>query len=349
MFTILVTILTLGVLIFVHELGHFLVAKLSGICVERFSIGYPPTIVRKKLGETEYCIGAVPFGGYVKLKGENPEEGATSPDSFRAKHPATRIAVLFAGPFMNVLLGFLLLWAVLVGYGESTPQYDKPKIGSVMVGMPAHKAGLKPGDIILKVEQDTVRTWEDLANLVHAHPEETLRLVVMREDSVFSVLCKTFAKKVKFEGKDTVFGMIGIVPSGVQRKVSVGEGFLLAIRGTINISLAVIDFVVKLLTGGASLSEIGGPVMIAQVAGETARHSIWQLLMFIAALSVNLALLNLLPLPILDGGQILLNLIEWVRKKEVSLRVQAVFQQISIFLLLLLMLLVTIKDIFNLF
>jgi len=173
--------------------------------------------------------------------------------------------------------------------------------------------------------------------------------VVMREDSVFSVLCKTFAKKVKFEGKDTVFGMIGIVPSAVQRKVSVGEGFLLAIRGTINISLAVIDFVVKLLTGGASLAEIGGPVMIAQVAGETARHSIWQLLMFIAALSVNLALLNLLPLPILDGGQILLNLIEWVRKKEVSLRVQAVFQQISIFLLLLLMLLVTIKDIFNLF
>ncbi|HDG67544.1 MAG TPA: RIP metalloprotease RseP, partial [candidate division Zixibacteria bacterium] len=148
---------------------------------------------------------------------------------------------------------------------------------------------------------------------------------------------------------DTVFGMIGIVPSAVQRKVSVDEGFLLAIRGTINISLAVIDFVVKLLTGGASLSEIGGPVMIAQVAGETARHSIWQLLMFIAALSVNLALLNLLPLPILDGGQILLNLIEWVRKKEVSLRVQAVFQQISIFLLLLLMLLVTVKDIFNLF
>ncbi len=347
--TLLATIITLGILVFVHELGHFLVAKLSGICVERFSIGYPPNIGCKKIGKTEYCIGAVPFGGYVKLKGENPEETDPSPDSFRAKHPAVRIAVLFAGPFMNILLGFVLLWAVLVGYGESEPRYDIPRIGSAIVGMPAHKAGLKPGDTILKVNGDTVKTWQDMADIIHALPNKTITLTVARGDSVFEITCKTTSRKVEIEGKDTLFGMIGVVPYSVQKKVSPGKAIILAARGTVNISYAVITFVWKLLTGGASFSEIGGPVMIAQVAGESARNGIWQLLMFIAALSINLALLNLFPIPILDGGQILLNLIEWVRHREVSLKVQAIFQQISIFLLLLLMLLVTIKDIFNLF
>ena len=347
--TLLVTIFVLGVLVFVHEFGHFVVAKLAGIYVECFSIGYPPTIFSKKIGDTEYCIGAVPFGGYVKLKGEIPEASVQSPDSFRAKHPAVRIAVLMAGPLMNIITGFFLLWLVLIGYGESEPRYDVPEIGSALVGMPAHKIGLKPGDLILKINGDTVATWEDMANIVHAHPDDTILLLVQRGDSVFEITCQTTSKKVEINGQDTVFGIIGIVPSATQKKVPVVKAFWLAARGTINIFIAVLVFVWKLITGGASLAEVGGPVMIAQVAGESARNGIWQLLMFMAALSINLAVLNLFPIPILDGGQILLNLIEWVRKKEVSLKAQAVFQQISVAFLLLLMLLVTIKDIFNLF
>ena len=349
MFTILVAIIVLGVIVFIHEFGHFLVAKLSGIGVERFSIGYPPTMISHKFGETEYCIGWIPFGGYVKLVGEAPDEVPTDSRSFRAKSPLTRIAVLFAGPFMNIVLGFILIWFILVGYGESTPKYDLPKIGSTITGMPAEKAKLAPGDVIIKIDGDTVETWDDMAKLIHSKPDMPIALTILRDDSLINVVCTPEPKTIPTESGDSTVGMIGIAPPTVQKKLSIFPAFIRSIQATISIASAVLSFLVGLIVGKASLSEVGGPVMIAQIAGESAKLGIWQLLMFIAALSINLALLNLIPLPPLDGGQIMFTAIEGIRKKALSIKFQATFQQITIAILLAFMLLVTVKDILRFF
>ncbi|RKZ28871.1 RIP metalloprotease RseP, partial [bacterium] len=342
MFTILAAIIVLGIIVFIHEFGHFAVAKLSGIAVEKFSIGYPPTMISHKFGETEYCIGWIPFGGYVKLSGETPEEISSNPRDFRAKSPLTRIAVLFAGPFMNAVLGFILIWFVLIGYGESIPRYEIPKIGSTVVGMPAAKANIAAGDIIVKIDGDTVKSWNDMAEFIHSKPNVPISLTISRNDSLLTVVCTPEPKTISTETGDSIMGMIGIVPTTIQKKMSIFPAFIRSIEATIAIAFAVLSFLINLIIGHASLSEVGGPVMIAQIAGESARLGIWQFLMFIAALSINLALLNLFPIPPLDGGQILFTVIEGIRKKAISLKFQAIFQQITIALLLAFMLLVTV-------
>ncbi len=349
MFTLIIAIAVIGVIIFVHELGHFLVAKAFGIGVERFSIGYPPSIFRRRIGDTEYCIGSVPFGGYVKLVGELPEEGDFHPRSFRRKPPAVRAAVLAAGPAMNIATGLLLLWAVLTFYGEGTPCYDEPRVGSVVPGMPAAKAGLRAGDLIAYIDGDTVENWDQMANIIHSKPGVQVELVVVRGDSVFEVACTPELRELAAGSGDTAVGVIGIVPYTKQHRLPPARAFVEAWRATLRIAAAVTVFVVKLVVGKASISDIGGPVMIAQMAGQTAKLGFWQLLAFIAALSVNLAVLNLFPLPILDGGQIVLTAVEALRRKAISARLLAAFQQASIIVLLALMLFVTIKDIARLF
>jgi len=307
-------------------------------------------MISKKIGETEYCIGWIPFGGYVKLTGETPQENNSyEPSSFQAKPVGIRIAVLFAGPFMNIILGIVLIWAVFWGYGESVPEYDVPKIGSTVINMPAQECGLSADDLIVAIDGDSVSSWEQMANIIHSKPNLPITITVQRGDSLFTVECVPDERKITLEGNDTLVGMIGILPSSIQRKLPPGQAFLRSIQATITISFAVISFLGNLLVGKSSLSEIGGPVMIAQIAGQSAKLGVWQLFMFIAALSINLALLNLFPLPILDGGQILLSTIEAIRKKAISLKTQAIFQQLSIAFLLALMLLVTINDILRLF
>lgn len=347
---ILSAIVVIGLIVFIHEFGHFIVAKLFGIGVEKFSIGYPPTMVSHKIGETEYCIGWVPLGGYVKLVGENPElADDDNPKSFLKKSPLVRMAVLGAGPTMNILLGILLLWLVLAFVGESVPKYDTPRIGSVIPGMPASKAGIEPQDLFLFVDGDTVKNWDEMAALIHGKPDQTIAITVQRGDSIFNVQCTPQPRQVTLETGDTVFGMIGIVPTTEQHPIGLVDATWRSIYASVGIVAAVMSFLWKLILGHASMSEVGGPVMIAQMAGDSARMGIWQFLIFIAALSINLAILNLIPIPILDGGQMLFALIEGIRKKALSAKVVAAFQQASIVFLLAIMLLVTIKDILRFF
>ncbi len=350
MIIIISAIIVLGVIVFVHEFGHFIVAKFFGVGVEKFSIGYPPTMISHKMGETEYCIGWIPFGGYVKLVGENPEiADDDNPKSFLKKPPLVRIAVLAAGPVMNVLLGILLLWLVLAFVGESVPKYDTPRIGSVIPGMPASKAGIEPQDLFIFVDGDTVKNWEGMAALIHSKPDQSVAITVQRGDSIFKVQCTPQPRQVTLETGDTIYGMIGIVPTTEQHRIGLLDATWRSLYASVGIVAAVMSFLWHLILGHASMSEVGGPVMIAQMAGDSARMGIWQFLIFIAALSINLAILNLFPIPILDGGQILFSIIEGIRKKAISAKVMAVFQQVSIVFLLAIMLLVTIKDILRFF
>jgi len=349
MFTFFIAILVIGIIVLVHELGHFLIAKAFGITVERFSIGFPPTMLSKKIGETEYCIGWIPFGGYVKLLGEAPDSEIQNPRSFRAKPPIIRIAVLAAGPFMNIILGFILMFCVLMGYGEGIPRFESAEIGSIISGMPASEAGIAAGDVILTIDSDTVATWEDLTKIIHRNPNNPLILTISRGDSIFQIALTTSERIQQSDTGTITVGVIGITPSIEQRKLPFGEALTRSFEVTYAFSFAIVSFIGGLIIGQASMSEVGGPVMIAQMAGQSARLGIWQLIIFIGALSLNLAVLNLLPLPILDGGQILFTLFEAIRKKAISQKVQAAIQQLSIAFILAFMLIVTIKDILRLF
>jgi len=348
--TIVLAIIVLGIIIFFHELGHFLVAKFTGIRVEKFSIGFPPKLVGKKIGETEYQIGAIPFGGFVRLAGEeHPEGEEPQPYEFLAKPPRIRILVLLAGPIMNLLMGLILVWTGFIFHGESNPLFDKAEVGGLIPGMPASEAGLMVGDVILKVDGDTVSNWNELSDEIHSKPDTSVVLVILRKDSVFNLECQPESRKVSLESGDTVFGMIGIIWQSEQTRLPAGTAFIRSIEATYMFSGAVLGFIWSLIVGESSLKDIGGPVMITRMTGETAKMGLWPLLLFVAALAINLGILNLLPIPVLDGGQILFTVIEAIRKKRISDRVRSIFQQVSMLLLLGLMAIVTIKDVIDLF
>lgn len=354
MLTVLSVIAVIGILILFHEAGHFIVAKIAGVRVEKFSIGYPPTMIRKKIGDTEYCISWIPFGGYVKLSGEEPieeSEWTPKPYDFNAKSPLTRAIILLFGPLMNLVLGILLIWFVLVVWGRSEPRYDEPRIGNLVMDMPAERCGLLPGDLVLFVDGDTVKSWNDMAEKIHRKLEQPIELIVLRGEQKhnLTISCTTVAQVFQMENGDTTLGVLGIYPPVEEVKIGPVPAIGEALTYCYVVISAIGDFLWRAVTGRARWHDIGGPVMIARLAGKSAKLGMGPLLAFTAALSINLAVLNLLPFPILDGGQLLFVFIEMMRRKPISAKARVITQQISIAFLIALVILVTIKDVFQLF
>ncbi len=348
MVTVFSAIVVISIVIFFHELGHFAIAKLSGVGVEKFSIGFPPKMVSQKIGETEYSIGWIPFGGYVKLVGETGVgDVVDSRKNFMKRSPITRIAILFAGPLMNIVLGMVLIFAILAIGGEYVTREDSPRIGSIAPGMPAQKAGIIAGDLVIYMDGDTIESWTQLSHAIHAKPGKRIHMTLLRNDTLIEIDVVTQLKSTKVEMDDTVLGLIGILPTTKRHSVGLFSAFIRSVKATYGLSVAVISFLANLIVGQVSVSDIGGPVKIAQMAGESARSGLYEFLLFLAALSINLAVLNLLPLPILDGGQFVLVTIEGIRKRALSAKVQAIVQHVCILLLLALMLFVTVKDIID--
>lgn len=412
-------VFVLGILIFVHEFGHFLAAKLSGIRVERFSLGFPPKMVGFRVGETEYCISWIPLGGYVKLAGQ--EEGTGAPWEFNSKPLKVRAGVVLAGPLMNLFLAFFIFvgrawiqgvvqydttrvgwvrpgspaeevgirrgdrilevggrkvrtWrevgeglAELVGRGgivkverggdtlevivSSWKKGDfgiKPTVpalvGSVVPGGPAERAGIQPGDTILAVDGIEVRDWYDMRELVRARPGKTVKIVWRRDG-------RTFEGEVALESheeEEKSIGRLGVIMELPRRK----EGFLGGIKAgawdTYTVLKVTLDFLEGLVRGKVSAKLLGGPVMIAHMAGQQARAGMGALLLFVAVLSVNLAVLNVLPVPVLDGGHLVLLGIEGILGRPLSAKGKAIVQYVGMALLVLLMVYVTINDIYKL-
>ena len=349
MTTILSTLFVLGILVFVHELGHFLVAKKSGIRVERFSLGFPPKMFGKKIGETEYMISWIPLGGYVKLAGENPDEISGQPWEFVSKPVLTRALVILAGPAMNFFLAILFFWGIFFFAGQQKVQDDQTVIGFVSQGSPAQLAGIKENDQILSINGIPVKNFKEMSELIHKHPEKKITVKWKRGGQVFEKEILTKKDKVLDEtGKTKEIGKIGIGPVATRIKLNIFQSFAAALSITFTFCSEILKFLYGLVTGTLSLKLIGGPIFIAQVAGETARQGILSLMSFTALLSVNLALLNLLPIPALDGGHLLFLLIEKLRGKPLSLKQRSIIQQIGMAFLLLLIILVTYNDIFRL-
>lgn len=441
MTTIVAFIVVIGLLILIHELGHFLMARWAGVGVERFSIGFGPVLLRRRGKETEYCLSVIPMGGYVKMMGEeNPLEGGGSgtvdpAKSFSLKPLWARALIVFAGPGMNFILAAAILAGVFVVQGRPvlpsvlgriepggpaaqaglrtgdrvvaaegrpvaywedlfkvvlgaqgetiqlvivrgteehkvalTPArtkvrdifgderetwdlgarpYTPAKIGEVLTGYPAAQAGLRPGDKVTALDGIPIPSWDDLAEEIRKRPGRSVRLTVERGGQTFTLTITPQPTKERGPaGEEIEVGRIGISPVTAvafvrsNPLVAIGEGVVRTVEMT---SLTAVGLW-KLITGQLPVSTIGGPIQIAVSAGEQARQGITSLAFFTAVISVNLALLNLLPVPILDGGHLLFFAIEAVLGRPLSLRKREVAQQIGFFLLLLLMVFAVYND-----
>ena len=341
-------IVVLGVLIFVHEFGHFLLAKIMGVGVEKFSLGFGPRILGKKIGMTDYRISAIPLGGYVKMVGEAPDaeiEESMRPLSFSHKGVSKRIAIVLAGPVFNLLLAVVIFFGFFQISGRPV---TLPEVGGVQEGMPAETAGIKEGDRIVSVNGRAVSEWQEMAERISAAEGKELTLGILREDRVISVELKP-----KLIESENLFGekidkyVIGVSASGAYEveRLNPIEAFGEGLTQTWRIIELTVLSVGKIISGTLSAKTLGGPIMIAQLAGEHAKAGMTEFIFFIALLSINLGILNLLPIPVLDGGHLIFFLIEAVTGKPVNLRMREVAQQVGIVVLIMLMVFVFYNDI----
>ncbi len=351
--TILSTIIVLGILVFVHELGHFLLAKRLGVGVLTFSLGFGPKILGRKIGETQYQISVVPLGGYVKLIGENPEEEVKEEDrgrSFSLQPIWKRALIVSAGPFFNFFLAVLLFSSVNLFMG--IPVSPTPKIGEVSVGFPAYEAGLKKGDLVLSIDGEEVSKWDDLSRIIRGSQGKELHLKVKRNGEILDIRVapKATIQKNLF-GEEIQTFLIGITPAEemtlkkVSAPIAIGTGFLQTWNG---IKLTVLG-IVKLIQRVIPAKEIGSPIMIAKLAGEQAKKGVMSLALFTAIISINLGIINLFPIPILDGGHFLFLGLEAVLRRPVSIKKMEIAQQIGLVFIILLMLFAIRNDVMRYF
>ena len=340
-------IVVLGVLIFFHEFGHFLIAKLCNVKVLKFSLGFGPKVMGKKMGETEYVISAFPLGGYVKMLGEENDEQIIPEDAHRSfsKQPVlTRIAIAAAGPMFNFLLAFILFSGIFLISGYPTMIAE---VGQVRPDSPADESGILKGDIIEYIDGKKINKWDDIKKFIEKSPNKGLNMEMIRGDKRISTMVSPKEEIVKnIFGEEIKSALIGIVWSGNIKELKLGPLRALKEGGkkTWELTALTVLTVVKLFQGVIPLKTLGGPIMIGQLTGEIAKQNLSYLLPFMAVISINLAILNLLPVPVLDGGLILLFLIEIVIRKPISIKKREMAQKIGLFLLILLMAVVFYND-----
>lgn len=350
MFTNSVTafLVVLGILIFFHEVGHFLIARLFGVGVEKFSLGFGPRLVGKKIGLTDYRLSLIPLGGYVKMVGEEPDEPldpALVPLSFTHKHVFKRMLIVFAGPAFNVLLAVLIFFAL--GWASGLLVL-KPTVGTVKEGSPAEAAGVRPGDRVVAVDGEAVESWEKMAEKITASRGRPIEITVARPEGEVRLRAvpELIASK-NILGETVSRYAIGIGTAGetATRELGFLEALAESLRQTYNVVELMVVILIKLFSGDISVDTVGGPIMIAQMAGDQAKAGLGSLFQFIAVISVNLAVINLLPIPVLDGGHLLFFLIEAIKGRPVNIKVREIAQQVGMVLLIMLMILVFYNDI----
>jgi len=349
--TIVSTAIVLGILVFVHELGHFVLAKKLGVKILKFSLGFGPKLIGKKVGETEYQIAVFPLGGFVKPLGEDPHEEVSTEEyhrSYWAQPVWKRTFIVVAGPFFNFFLA-VVLFSTINLFG--IPYYPA-KIGEISPGLPAEQAALKKGDIVLSINGEEVKKWDDLSRIIRNSNGKELLLNVKRDQETLEikVIPKASTQKNLF-GEETQVFVIGITPADevLVQKVgpfeAVGKGLSQTWFG---IKLTVVS-IIKLIERVIPAKTIGGPILIAQMAGEQAKRGLLSLVLFTAILSINLGVINLFPIPILDGGHFLFLSLEAILRKPISIRKMEIAQQIGLIFIILLMIFAFYNDLIRLF
>lgn len=340
-------IVLLGVLIFAHEFGHFIMAKKSGVGVLKFSLGFGPRILGRKIGETEYLLSAIPLGGYVKLLGESDVEELSEEDrkrSFSRQPVFKRILIVAAGPIFNYLLAMMIFSVV---YMAGIPTLTS-EIGAVQEKSAAFDAGLNEGDVIVAIDGRQISRWNRLAETVSRSDGRALKIAYTRKgvQKELEVSPRLFKTKNIF-GEEVDAYKLGISPASktVIERLNPFEACWASLQQTWLISKLTFLSLVKIIEGVLSPRTLGGPILIAQMAGTQAREGLVPFVLFMALLSINLAILNLLPIPVLDGGHLLFYLIEIVKGSEVSLKWREMASQVGFVLLIILMIFVFMMDI----
>lgn len=336
MLTILAAIFVFGVLVTVHEFGHFITAKLTGMRVDEFAIGFGPKIYQQKDGETLYSLRAIPLGGYNKIAGMDPDDPEEE-NSFKSKSIPARMLVILAGSLMNFLLPVILFSGIFMINGIEKP-VDEPVLGTVITDKAADRAGLKVGDKILTINGKQINAWNDIIVSLQENGTKEVSLTAERNGAV-----QTFTMTPEF---DEQLGrpLIGISPAFVSEKLGVADSIKMGFGYTKYIIFAMVDGLQKIITGKAP-AEVAGPIGVAQMAGEVAEKGVLPLISFVAFLSINLGVINLLPLPALDGGHFVLLLLEGVRGKPLGSKAMNTIQTIGVALILAITLFSTFKDI----
>jgi regulator of sigma E protease len=344
--TIGVALVTLSVLIIFHELGHFLVAKKTGIKVEEFGLGYPPRLWGKEMGGTTYSINLIPFGGFVRLYGENKVGVKREKGAFWAKGKLVRLAVISAGVLANVFLAWLLFTTIYLIAGIPMLS-DKVTLEAVMPGSPAEQAGIKPGDVAVSFAGETVSSVAGFVDQVEAGKGEKSILVLEREEGRLEVEIVPRVDPKENEGP------LGVVVTGYELvRLPFGQMILRSMsegaRETYGWGVLIIETFGKMLgdlfSKGQLPEDVAGPVGIIQVTSQVARAGFLAILQFVAILSINLAIINFLPFPALDGGRLLFLLIETLLGRRSPVRVEKWVNSFGMVFILFLMILVTIND-----
>lgn len=438
---ILIALLVLGVLIFIHELGHFLFAKWCGVYVEKFSLGFGPRLFGKKIGETEYCLSAFPLGGYVKMYGEDENERDNKDESkvgraFTDKKTWQRALIVFAGPLFNILLAVVVFWGLfMTGYpdyevvvgevkqgspaevaginsgdkivaidGVNTRSWsefnsfitsnpnknitltlDNGKnipitiietetkdvfgdkeiigdigvsllvpaiIGSVQKGSPADLSGLQSGDKIVAINNEKIIGWKNSASYIRERPDQLLSIDILRNNEPLTLQITPKLNEVNNEkGEKIQVGLIGITPKEGSVLVDYGiiDSIVKGFEKSWEFTVLVFEGFAKLIQRAVPADSLGGPIMIVQMTANTAESGIAALLTFMAVISLNLAIFNLLPIPVLDGGHLLIMAIESITRRKLSEKIIGGFQRVGFALLMALMVFAFYNDITRFF
>jgi regulator of sigma E protease len=338
-------ILGLVAMIIIHEFGHFIAARMLGVEVIRFSIGFGPVLLRFKPKVTEYALSLIPLGGYVKMKGEEMDERdeQDTKGAFFAQPVWKRIIIVFAGPFFNIASAILFF---AFAYSMGVPTLA-PQIGKIQPNSAAYKAGIQPNDTIIAINGKKIKTWEEMSNLIKEHPDKTIIITVKRDKNIVQInATPKKQKKTDLLGYKKYVGVLGIFPSGsvVALKYTPIKGLKVGLEKTVYITKVTLVGIVRLIERAIPSNSVGGPIMIVDIASKAAQSGLAAFLMFAAIISINLGILNLLPIPILDGGHLMFFTIEAIRKKPVSKKVQENFQKVGLALLLALMLFAFMND-----
>lgn len=354
--SIIIFIIILAVLIFAHELGHFIAAKLSGIRVDEFALGFPPRIYSKKIGETRYSLNIIPFGGYVKIHGENPDDesiGGKDKDRSMVNKPKyIQALVLIAGILFNIILAWILISASLVSglptavQGDINPNYIqniRVTIVDILPDSPAENAGLLPGDTLIGENRVTV-----VQNTIRASDGAPIRIKILRDGKEQSFDLQP--EKETLDAPYTIgiaMGEVGIYKVPFYKAPF--EGLKVTLISIRDIFIGLMQFLGNIFVGKADFSQVTGPVGIVGLVGEASTFGFVYVLGFTALISLNLAIINILPFPALDGGRLLFVLIEAIKGTPIKPKVANMVNALGFGILILLMLVVTYKDIARIF
>ncbi|MCX5785330.1 MAG: M50 family metallopeptidase [Elusimicrobia bacterium] len=334
--SIIAVLFTFGLVIFLHEFGHFLVCKLVKIKVEAFSFGFGPELFGRTSGATRYSVRAIPLGGYVKPAGENIEEATGAPDEYFSKPWYSRLGIVFAGPAMNYILAFALFAGVIITVGEPVPS-NEPVIGDIGLGYPAEAAGLKAGDRILSVDGKPVAAWDRMAELIHARVAKETVIEYRRGTETSTV-------KIKTVKGPQAQGIIGISQGIAYIRVGlIKSGKMAAYQCWFWTALTV-----KTLASNIYHREkpdISGPIGIVNIVSKAAHNGLSDLIFLIGVISVAVGFFNLLPIPLLDGGHAFLYVLEGLTKKKITPKIMQVVNSVGIAIIVGIFVFATYNDI----